>query len=162
MAEQKIMVNESGVQSVEMVIKSVGDGIQAGRLTEKTALALRLLHEAAKSELPAGLFSEPPLSYFSSLPKDDYEGGSVLGTFCFRCACGRRFIGPWEEARYEAIGHVELRHADSQMKKNLDALEAVIAALVVPNPLNSWEQLSAKGDERVSKGTWEEDTKEEG
>ena len=143
MAEQKIIVTENGIESVEMTIKSVADGIAAGRLTEKTALALRLLHEAAKSELvPPGLSTEPPVSYFSSIPQGtDFERGAVLGTFMFRCACGRRFYGPWEEARRESIGHVELRHADAQLKKDLDKLEDVIEALIVPNPLNSWEQL---------------------
>src|SRR5215472_4978293 len=113
MAEQKITVNEHGVQSVEVVVKSVADQIATGQLTQKTALALRLLHEAAKAEpVPPGVSTTEPVSYFTSLPKDEYERGSVLGTFMFRCACGRRFYGPWEEARQDAIGHVELRHAD--------------------------------------------------
>jgi hypothetical protein len=143
MAEQIITVTDDGIESVEMVIKSVADGVAAGRLTEKTALALRLLHQAAKSELlPTGISTEPPVSYFSSIPQGtDFERGSVLGTFVFRCACGRKFQGPWEEARYEAIGHVELRHADAQLKKDADKLEDVVEALIVPNPLNSWEQI---------------------
>lgn len=142
MAQQKIVVGDDGVESVEMIIKSVSDGIAAGMLTAKTALALRLLHDAAKAEsAPEGICMIEPVSFFSSLPNDEYERGSVLGTFQFRCACGRRFCGPWEEARNEAIGHVELRHADKQLKADLNKLEDVIEALIVPNPLNSWEQL---------------------
>lgn len=143
MSKQEIIVSENGIESVRIVIQSVADGIAAGKLTEKTSLALRLLHEAAKAEVvPPGVSTEPPVSYFSSIPQGtDIERGAVLGTFQFRCACGRRFFGPWEESRYEAIGHVELRHADKALKRNLDALEDVIEALVVPNPLNSWEQL---------------------
>jgi hypothetical protein len=144
MAEQKIMVTDSGVESVEILVKSVADQIAAGRLTEKTALAIRLIHEAAKAEyVQPGISTTEPISYFSSLPNSDFERGAVLGTFQFRCACGRRFCGPWEEARHEAIGHVELRHADQALKKNLDAFEDVIEALIVPNPLNSWEQLQS-------------------
>jgi hypothetical protein len=163
MAQQKIVGGDDGVESVEMIVKSVADGVAAGRLTERTSLALNLLHQAAKSEfVPEGVSTTEPVNFFSSLPTDDYERGSVLVTFMFRCACGRRFYGPWEEGRNEAIGHVELRHADKQLKKDLDALEAVIAALIVPNPLNSFEQLRAQGDERISNGTWEDDSKEEG
>ena len=105
--------------------------------------SLGLLHQAAKAEVaPPGISSEPPVSYFNSIPQGtEFERGAVLGAFQFRCACGRRFYGPWEEARQEAIGHVELRHADKQLKKDIDRLEDVIEALIVPNPLNSWEQL---------------------
>jgi hypothetical protein len=161
MPAQKIVVTESGIESVEVVVKSVSDQIAAGQLTERTALALRLLHEAAKAEyVQPGISTNPPVSYFSSLPGTETEQGSVLGTFMFRCACGRRFCGPWEEARWEAIGHVELRHADKQLKRDPDALESVIAALIVPNPLNSWEQMSAKVEERTLKGTWVDPTQE--
>ena len=85
MAEQIITVTDDGIESVEMVIKSVADGVAAGRLTEKTALALRLLHQAAKSELlPTGISTEPPVSYSSSIPQGtDFERGLVLGTLCF-------------------------------------------------------------------------------
>jgi hypothetical protein len=144
MAKQLITIDDKvGVESVEIVVKSVSDGIAAGRLTEKTSLALRLLHEAAKAEhVPPGISTTEPVSYFSSLSQGtDFERGAVLGTFMFRCACGQRFCGPWEEASCEAVAHVELRHADKQLKRNLDALEDVIEALIVPNPLNSWRQL---------------------
>jgi len=137
MAQQHIVVGEGGIESVAMVLKSVADGIAAGQLTARTSLALRLLHESAKAEsVQPGVSTAQPISFFDS----------VGGTFLFRCACGRRFYGPWEEARAEAIGHIELRHADQALKKNLDALEAVIAALILPNPLNSWEQLSYPDD----------------
>jgi hypothetical protein len=151
MSKQEIVVSENGIESVRMVIQSVADGIAAGKLTEKTALALRLLHEAAKAEtVPPGISTEAPVSYFSSLPQGtEIERGTVLGTFQFRCACGQRFFGPWEEARRESIGHVELKHADQTLKKNLDALEDVIEALIVPNPLNSWEQIQPGYWEKV-------------
>jgi hypothetical protein len=129
MAKQHITVDsENGVEAVETVVTSVSDGVAAGELSAKTALAMRLLHEAVKSteEVQA-----EPVSYFDS----------VMGSFTFRCACGRTFRGPWEEARFEAIGHVELHHASPTIKRDPDVLEDVIEALIVPRPLNGWEQL---------------------
>jgi hypothetical protein len=84
--------------------------------------------EAAKSteEVQAA-----PVSYFDS----------VMGSFTFRCACGRTFRGPWEEARWESVVHVETHHASATIRRDLDALEDVIEALIIPSPLNSWEQL---------------------
>ncbi|SRR6266566_86803 len=133
MAKQLITVDDkAGITSVETIVKSVSDGIAAGQLTEKTALALRLLHDAVKSEpVEEGISISEPVSFFDS----------AFGTFMFRCACGRRFYGSWDSARYEAIGHVELRHSDKALRKDLSKLEDVIEALIVPNPLNSWEQL---------------------
>jgi hypothetical protein len=66
---------------------------------------------------------------------------AILGVFSFRCACGRLFNGPWEEARYEAIGHIELHHASTAIKRDLDSLEATIEALITPSPLYSWDEL---------------------
>ena len=68
---------------------------------------------------------------------------SVNGTFEFRCSCGRIERGPWEEARWLSVRHVEERHAGSQVKLDLDALEDLIEVLVSPSPLNSWEQLQS-------------------
>jgi hypothetical protein len=129
MAKLEIIVsNENGVESMTTRVDSVGDGIAAGQLSAKTALAVRLLHEAAKSteEVQAA-----PVSFFDA----------AMGTFAFRCVCGRTFRGPWEEARYESIGHVETHHASATIKRDLDVLEDVIEALIIPSPLNSWEQL---------------------
>jgi hypothetical protein len=72
-----------------------------------------------------------PVSFFDS----------VMGSFTFRCARGRTFRGPWEEARYESIGHVETHHASTTIKRDLDALEESIEALIVPSPLYSWDEL---------------------
>jgi hypothetical protein len=129
MSKQMIIVDsQKGVESVETRVNSVGDGVAAGQLSAKTALAVRLLHEAAKSpeEVQAA-----PVSYFDA----------VMGVFSFKCACGRQFNGPWEEARYESIGHVELHHASATIKRDLDVLEDTIEALVVPSPLYSWDEL---------------------
>ncbi len=84
--------------------------------------------EAAKSteEVQA-----QPVSYFDS----------VMGSFTFRCACGQTFRGPWEEARYESIGHVETHHASVTTKRDLDVLEDVIEALIMPSPLYGWDEL---------------------
>jgi hypothetical protein len=68
---------------------------------------------------------------------------SVHGTFKFRCRCDFRESGPWEEARWLSVRHVEERHAGSQVKLDLDALEDLIEVLVSPSPLNSWEQLQS-------------------
>jgi hypothetical protein len=68
---------------------------------------------------------------------------SIQGTFKFRCRCGFRESGPWEEARWLSVRHVEERHAGSQVKLDLDALEDLIEELVLPSPLNSWEQLQS-------------------
>jgi hypothetical protein len=133
MSKQHIVVSEKGVESVETSVSSVSDGIAAGELAAKTALSLRLLHESAKAAAMEGL--AVPVDYFDSL----------LGTFVFRCACGRRFHGPWEEARYEAVGHVELHHASTTVKKDLDGLEDVIEALILPSPLYSWHELQEEG-----------------
>jgi hypothetical protein len=128
MAKLEIIVSENGVESMTTRVNSVGDGVAAGQLSAKTALAIRLLHEAAKSteEVQA-----PPVSFFDS----------VMGSFTFRCACGRTFRGPWEEARYESIGHIELHHASAAIKRDLDVLEDVIEALITPSPLFSWDEL---------------------
>jgi hypothetical protein len=128
MSKLELVVSEKGVESMTTRVDSVGDGVAAGQLSAKTALAVRLLHEAAKSteEVQA-----TPVSYFDS----------VMGSFTFRCACGRTFRGPWEEARYEAIGHVETHHASVTIKRDLDALEDVIEALIIPSPLYSWDEL---------------------
>jgi hypothetical protein len=75
--------------------------------------------------------SPMPVSYFDS----------VMSTFEFSCVCGRHFNGPWHEARYEAIGHVEQRHVDASFRKDLDATEDLIEKLIEPSPLNSWEDL---------------------
>jgi len=75
----------------------------------------------------------------SSVPESYFD--SVFGTFTFRCDCGRLFAGPWEEARYEAIDHVKFRHVDKELRKDLDKLEDTIETLIVPSPLNSWEEL---------------------
>jgi hypothetical protein len=125
MAKLEIIVSENGVESMTTRVNSVGDGVAAGQLSAKTALAVRLLHEAAKSTTEE---QAVPISYFDS----------VMGSFEFRCACGRTFRGPWEEARYEAIGHVELHHASSTIKRDLDALEDTIECLITPSPLSPW------------------------
>jgi hypothetical protein len=130
MAKQFITVSdEKGVESVETRVNSVSDGVAAGQLAAKTALPMRLLHESAKSA-----DSECTL-----LPVDYLD--SVMGVFTFTCACGRRINGPWDEGRQEAIGHVELHHASTTIKQDLDALEATIEALIVPSPLYSWDEL---------------------
>ena len=130
MSKQTIIVDsEKGVESVETRVASVSDGVAAGQLAAKTALPLRLLHESARTADVEGIVL--PVSYFDS----------VMGVFTFRCACGRQIHGPWEEGRSEAIGHVELHHASSIVKQDLDALEAVIEALIVPSPLYSWTEL---------------------
>jgi hypothetical protein len=128
MAKLEIIVSENGVVSMTTRVDSVGDGVAAGQLSARTALAVRLLHEAAKSteEVQAA-----PVSFFDS----------VMGSFTFRCACGRTFRGPWEEARYEAIGHVELHHASTTIRRDPDCLEDTIEALIVPSPLYSWDEL---------------------
>jgi hypothetical protein len=129
MSKQMIIVDsQKGVESVETRVNSVGDGVAAGELSAKTALAVRLLHEAAKSpeEVQAA-----PVSYFDS----------VMGSFAFRCACGRTFRGPWEESRYESINHVELHHASTTIRRDLDSLEDTVEALIVPSPLYSWDEL---------------------
>ncbi len=129
MAKLEIIVsNENGVESMSTHVDSVGDGVAAGQLSARTALAVRLLHEAAKSTTEE---QAVPVSYFDS----------VMGSFAFRCACGRTFRGPWEEARYEAIGHVQLHHASTTIKRDLDSLEDTIEAMIMPSPLFSWEQL---------------------
>ena len=130
MAKLEIIVsNENGVESMTTRVNSVGDGVVAGQLSAKTALAVRLLHEAAKS--PEEVQAAVPVSYLNS----------IMGSFTFRCACGRTFRGPWEEARYEAIGHIELHHASATIKRDLDSLEDTIEALVMPSPLYSWDEL---------------------
>jgi hypothetical protein len=129
MSKQTIIVDSNkGVESVETRVISVGDGVAAGQLSAKTALAVRLLHEAAKSpeEVQAA-----PVSYFDS----------VMGCFAFRCACRRQFNGPWEEARYEAINHIELHHASTTIRRDLDSLEDTIEALITPSPLYGWDEL---------------------
>jgi hypothetical protein len=128
MSKLEIVVSENGVESMTTRVDSVGDGVAAGQLSAKTALAVRLLHEAAKSteEVQA-----TPVSFFDS----------VMGSFTFRCACGRTFRGPWEEARYESIAHIELHHASAAIKRDLDVLEDVIDALITPSPLFSWDEL---------------------
>jgi hypothetical protein len=75
------------------------------------------------------------------IPIDYWD--SVHGTFEFRCSCGYSDRGPWEESRYLMIRHVEERHAGSQVKLDLDALEDLIEVLVSPSPLNSWQQLQS-------------------
>ena len=84
--------------------------------------------EAAKSieEVQAA-----PVSYFDS----------VMGSFTFRCACGRTFRGPWAEARWESVAHVETDHASTAIKSDLDSLEDTIEALIMPSPLFSWDEL---------------------
>lgn len=129
MSKLEIVVSENGVESMTTHVDSVGDGVAAGQLSAKTALAVRLLHEAAKAT--DGEVQAAPVSYFDS----------VMGSFTFRCACGRTFRGPWEEARYEAIGHCELHHASTTIKRDLDSLEDTIEALITPSPLYSWDQL---------------------
>jgi len=128
MAKLEIVVSEKGVESMTTRVDSVGDGVAAGQLSARTALALRLLHEASKSteEVQAA-----PVSFFDS----------AMGSFVFSCACGQKFRGPWEEARYESIGHVEQHHASATIKRDPDVLEDTIEALIVPSPLFSWEQL---------------------
>ena len=128
MAKLEIIVSENGMESMTTRVDSVGDGVAAGQLSAKTALAVRLLHEAAKSTAEE---QAVPVSYLDS----------VMGSFAFSCACGRTFRGPWEEARYESIGHVETHHASATIKRDLDSLEDTIEALVVPSPLYSWDQL---------------------
>ena len=129
MSKLEIVVSENGVESMTTRVDSVGDGVAAGRLSAKTALAVRLLHEAAKAteEVQAAT----PVSYFDSL----------MGTFEFRCACGKTFRGPWEESRWESVAHVELHHASVAIKRDLDSLEDTIEALVVPSPLYNWDAL---------------------
>jgi hypothetical protein len=75
------------------------------------------------------------------IPIDYWD--SVHGTFEFRCSCGYSDRGPWEESRYLMIRHVEERHAGSQVKLDLDALEDLIEVLVSPSPLSSWQQLQS-------------------
>jgi hypothetical protein len=129
MAKQHIIVSENGIESVETCVSSVSDGVAAGELAAKTALPLRLLHESAKLSGVSG--EAVPVSYIDS----------VMGSFTFRCACGRRYVGPWDEARYEAIGHVEAHHASALIKRDLDSLEDTIDALIVPSPLYPWDEL---------------------
>jgi hypothetical protein len=130
MPQQTIIVDEKGVRSVEIRVNSVSDAVSASQLASKIALATRLLHQAAKAvDLPPGPVE--PISYQDA----------VLGTFTFFCVCGRRFTGPWEESRYESIRHIELCHTDKDTRRDLDALEDVIEALIVPNPLYSWDEL---------------------
>jgi hypothetical protein len=129
MAKLEIIVsNENGVESMTTRVDSVGDGVAAGQLSAKTALAVRLLHEAAKASAEEQV---APVSYFDS----------VMGSFAFRCACGRTFRGPWEESRYEAIGHVELHHASTTIRRDPDSLDDTIEAMIVPSPLYSWDEL---------------------
>jgi len=129
MARLELTVSEKGVEVMRAYVDSVGDGEAAGRLTTKTALACRLLHEAAKA-LDLGSKAEPR-SYLDS----------IEGLFMFRCACSQQFNGPWDVARHEAISHVEQHHASKTIRRDLDSFEDVVEALVVPSPLNSWEQL---------------------
>lgn len=70
------------------------------------------------------------------------------GKFVFRCACGRWFTGPWEEARYEAIGHIEKKHASPELRQDMDALEDTIEALITPTPLYSWQEIEEGYDVR--------------
>jgi hypothetical protein len=72
-----------------------------------------------------------PVSFFDA----------AMGTFAFRCACGRTFRGPWEEARWESVAHVETHHASATIRRDLGVLEDTIEALIIPSPLNSWDQL---------------------
>ena len=130
MAKQHIVVSERGIESVETRVLSVSDAIAAGQLAERTALSLRLLHDSAKAtELDSS--SAQPIPYLDAL----------LGSFTFRCVCGRRFIGPWEEARVEAINHVEFHHASKDVKRDLDSIEYTIEALIIPSPLYPWDEL---------------------
>src|SRR5260370_13369042 len=129
MSKQTIVVDsEKGVESVETRVLSVSDGVSAGQLAAKIALPLRLLHESTKAP---DLEGTVPVNYLDS----------VLGVFSFKCACGRRFNGPWEEARWEAVGHVELHHASTTVKQDPDGLEATVEALIFPSPLYSWDEL---------------------
>jgi hypothetical protein len=128
MSKLEIIVSEKGVESMTTRVDSVGDGVAAGQLSAKTALAVRLLHEAAKCTTEEQAM---PVSYFDS----------VMGSFAFRCACGRTFRGPWEEARWESVAHVETHHASTTIRRDLDCLEDTIEALIVPSPLYSWDQL---------------------
>jgi hypothetical protein len=123
MAKLEIIVSEKGVESLITRVNSVGDGVAAGQLSAKTALALRLMHESAKSTAEV---QATPVPYFDSLE----------GSFTFRCVCGRVFSGPWEESRWESVAHVETHHASTTIKRDLDALEDTIEALIVPSPLH--------------------------
>lgn len=137
MASLIITVNDEGITSIEVLVRSVADGVKAGRLTERTALAVRLLQQSAKNyseKTDEQASTEPPIDFLSS----------AKGVFLFRCACGARFVGAWDVARYEAMTHVKLRHADVQMRKDLDVMESITEALIVPNPLRSWPAFSEK------------------
>jgi hypothetical protein len=130
MAKQTVVVDSvKGVESVQTIVSSVGDAVAAGELASRTALSLRLLHENAKAADLAGI--AVPVNYIDS----------ITGTFEFRCACGRTFRGPWEEARWESVAHVERHHASASIKRDLDILEDVIEVLIVPSPLYDWDEL---------------------
>jgi hypothetical protein len=134
MAKQVVTFSEDGIESVQTVVRSVSDGVAAAELSSKTALALRLLHDSAKRQSSPQDEEQPtqPISYMDS----------IMGTFTFRCACGRVYIGPWEEARGESIDHCERHHLSKAIRKDLDATYDVIEALVTPSPLYSFEELS--------------------
>lgn len=126
MASLVITVDDKGVTSIEVLVKSVADGVKAGRLTERTALAVRLLQQSAKNyseKMDEQASTEAPIDFLSS----------AKGLYLFRCACGARFVGAWDAAREEAKTHVKLRHADQQVRN----LDAIAEALIVPNPLRS-------------------------
>lgn len=130
MSKQMIIVDsQKGVESVETRVNSVSDGVAAGELAVKTSLPIRLIHESVKASDVKG--TVVPINYLDA----------ILGVFSFRCACGRQFNGPWEEARFEAINHIELHHASAAIKRDLDSLEDTIEALITPSPLYSWDEL---------------------
>lgn len=125
MAKIELVFSEEDVEKMQTRVLSVGDGEAAGQLQARTALAVRLLHQAAKDREPV---QAEPVNYMDSL----------LGCFTFSCACGRRFLGRWEEARYEAIDHVERHHSSVVIRRDLDILEDTIESLIVPNPLSNF------------------------
>jgi len=129
MSKQMIVVDsQKGVESVETVVISVSDGVAAGELAVKTALPIRLLHESTKADVKGAVV---PINYLDA----------ILGVFSFECACGRRFNGPWDESRGEAIAHIERHHASETIKRDLDRLEATVEALIFPSPLFGWDEL---------------------
>lgn len=131
MTKLELVVTDAGIESMTTRLVCVSDGRKAADLTHRTALACRLLHDAARSKEPVP-DSVLPVNYLDSL----------LSTFTFRCTCGRVFIGPWEEARWEAVAHIERHHASETIRQDLDALENTIEALITPSPLYSYEQLA--------------------
>jgi hypothetical protein len=75
-------------------------------------------------------FQEIPINYWDS----------IHGTFEFRCTCGHIERGPWDEARWLSIQHVEERHASETSRKDFDFLYDEIEKLISPNPFCTWDE----------------------